>query len=212
MLELDGERKIVTVVDNDTNGAIDIGDAVFLGERERQFPVGSHIVLGGKFYRCQVTPTGEQLTFELIETPKGQIRFNGEQAFVTLEGDDGIWILEGQGGTMLAPVGEFRITAVSVTCKDAQGHLWRLSANAFGPTAPKLRITEDGIPLNLEPLKISLVWNRKGSEFEFSLDIKTANGMSVSNLMVNDERPPEPKLRLIGPDGKVIAEPQFHYG
>lgn len=212
-LMLDGKQTPVTVVDDNTDGVISSGDMILLGEHEwRRLPIAGRIMLNGQLWRFQVAATGERLTLEPIETPKGQIRFSGERVLVTLEGDDGVWILEGQDGTVPAPVSEFRIIEVEITRKDKQGRFWVLSAYASGPAAPKMRITEEGAPLNLEPLKISLVWDRKGNEFEFSLDLKTSNGMSVRDLVVNNRRPPEPKLRLTAPNGKVISEPKFHYG
>ncbi len=88
-----------------------------------------------------------------------------------------------------------------------------MSANAFGPAAPKLSVSESGPILNLEPLKVSLTWNRKDDEIEFSLEIKTVNGMTISGVWFDGfQRPPEPKLRLIAADGKVLDEPKFHYG
>ncbi len=96
---------------------------------------------------------------------------------------------------------------------DQQGRVWHLSANASGPAAPKLVIPKEGATLpSFEPLQISLLTNKTDEGWEFSLELRTANGMVVRGLRVNEFLPPEPKLRLATADGKVVDEPQFHFG
>jgi hypothetical protein len=101
---------------------------------------------------------------------------------------------------------------VNLSRKDAQGRLWTLLAVFPSKQAPKLEIPEEGTTLNLEPLHINLRWDEEDDGLKFSLDITTANGMNVGMLWVDRKRPPEPKLRLTAPDGKVVAELPFHYG
>jgi len=140
------------------------------------------------------------------------VKFQGERLILNVEDKSGRWRIEGQKGELVAPVGDFLLVGIEISRKDKQGRVWRLMANAFGPAAPKLVIPETGATLNFEPLQVSIVYDRKGDEFEFSLDIKTANGMSLRGLTVDYAMPPEPRLRLMALDGKVVAEPQFHFG
>ena len=47
---------------------------------------------------------------------------------------------------------------------------------------------------------------------EISLAITGADGEVVSNLYINGHRPPKPKIKITGPDGKTVAEGDFEYG
>lgn len=205
----------VTIIDANADGLVNQFDLLFVGEEfeRRNLPVSGKIGIDGQFFRFHVPPTGEHLVFEPVQVKSAILKFQGEEILLTLEGNDGQWILEGCNGQVVAPVGEFRLMNVTLFRKDEQGRKWQFSAHAFGPAAPKLSIPEAGTTLNFEPMKVSFVWNRKGDELEFSLDIKTENGMSLRNLSFDGfQRPPEPKLRLAAPNGKIVAEPQFHYG
>ncbi|MFN4180935.1 MAG: hypothetical protein ACK4I8_11520 [Armatimonadota bacterium] len=214
-LQWDGKTVTVTIVDRDANGLVSDWDVLLWddGTGQRSLPVLGRLGIDGRFFRFHVAPTGEQLVIEPVQVKSAVVKVQGDDVSLTLEDDDGQWILEGRNGQVLAPVGEFRLVSVTLSREDGQGRKWQLSADAFGPAAPKLSIPESGTTLNLEPLKVSLIWNRKGDEIEFSLDIKTVNGMSVRGLWFNGfQRPPEPKLRLVAAGGKVIDEPKFHYG
>lgn len=209
----DGKPIPITVVDIDCDGAIGEDDQLIWGEgqEERDLPAVGRIGINGRFVRYRVAPTGEELVIEPMQVPTATVRFQGERLRLMMDGEGGNWMLEGQNGQLLAPIGEFRLMGLELSRKDKQGRLWALRANAFGPAAPKLAISGSGATLTVEPLQISLHYDRKGAEMEFSLDIKTANGMSVSDIMVGEQRPPEPRLKLTA-NGRVIAEPQFHYG
>lgn len=210
----EGKAITVTVEDTDFDGAITTEDRLIWddGQKRSWLPAAGHIGKYGRFFRYEVVPTGERLVIEPISIPSAPVRYEGDVLKLALEGEGGTWIVEGKDGQLIAPVGEFHLTEVLLARRDRQGRLWQLGALAYGPAAPKLTVSPAGATLNLEPLEISVLAHRKGNEFEFSLEIKTANGMQVESLLVDDQRPPEPKLRLTAPNGKVIAEPQFHYG
>lgn len=208
----EGKPITVTVEDSDFDGAITQKDTLFWDDGQDQYwlPAAGRIGKDGRFFRYEVVPTGEQLVIEPFSS--ALVRYEGDVLRLGLEEEGGEWILEGKDGQLIAPVGEFRLSSVTLTRRDKQGRLWQLAASAFGPAAPKLTVSPSSTTLNLEPLGINVLAHRKGNEFEFSLEIKTANGMQVRNLLVDDQRTPEPKLRLTAPNGKVIAEPRFHYG
>ncbi len=214
-LQWGGKTVTVTIVDEDGDGLVSEDDVLLWddGTGQRRLPVWGRLGVDGHFFHFRVAPTGEQLVIEPIQVKSAVVKVQGDNVSLILEDNDGQWILEGQNGKVSAPVGEFRLVSVTLSREDGQGRKWQLRANAFGPTAPKLFVPESGTALNLEPLKVSLIWNRKGNEMEFSLDIKTVNGMSISDLRFEGfQRPPEPKLRLVAASGKVIDEPKFHYG
>lgn len=210
----EGKPITVTLEDSDFDGAITQKDTLFWndGQEQRWFPTAGRIGKDGRFFRYEVVPTGEQLIIEPLSVPSAPVHYKGEGLALTLEEEGGKWFLEGKDGQLIAPVGEFRLSGVLLTRKDKQGRLWQLVASAFGPAAPKLTVSPSGTTLNLEPLDVSVLVNRKGNEFEFSLEIKTVNGMQVGDMRVNNRRPPEPKLRLMAPNGKIVDEPKFHYG
>jgi hypothetical protein len=210
----DGKPVSVSVIDGNCDGRIGEGDSLIWDEggEERHLPAEGQVGINGRFFRYQVAPTGEELVIEPIQVRTAIVKFQGERLTLNVEDKSGHWQLEGQNGELIAPVGNFLLVRLEISRKDKQGRIWRLMANAFGPAAPKLTIPEAGAVLNFEPLQVSLVYDRKGDEFEFSLDIKTANGMSLSGLTVDRRMPPEPRLRLTALGGKVVAEPQFHYG
>lgn len=204
----------VAVMDANGDGIIDSDDHLFFGkEQEWRFPLPTvgHIAINGQFWRYRVAPTGEELVMEPVSVPRATVRFQGERLELIVENKSGRWMLEGQGGQLIAPIGEFQLMRVQLFRKDKQGRLWRLVANAFGPAAPQITFSPSGTTLNIEPLKVGLIYNRNGQELEFSLEVKTANGMAVGDLSVDDKRPPEPRLRLVA-GGRVVDEPQFHYG
>jgi hypothetical protein len=210
----DGKPVSISVFDETCDGRIGEGDSLIWNEggEERHLPAEGQVGINGRFFRYQVAPTGEELVIEPIQVRTAIVKFQGERLTLNVEDKSGHWRLEGQNGELIAPVGNFLLVGLEISRKDKQGRIWRLMANAFGPAAPKFSIPETGAVLNFEPLQVSLVYDRKGDEFEFSLDIKTANGMRLSGLMVDYRLPPEPRLRLTALGGKVVAEPQFHYG
>ncbi len=215
---LDGKPTPIRLIDYNVDGAFDsFFDSIELelGEgRDRLFlRPGTRLGRNGNFLRFKATPTGEQLIVEAIQVPTAILRFSGERVRLGLEDNEGLLVLEGQGGQLVVPIGEFRVIGFEIVRIDQQGRMWRLSANAFGPAAPKLVIPKEGTTLpSFEPLQINLLANETDEGWEFSLELKTANGMKVQNLRVNEFSPPEPKLRLTTADGKVIDEPKFHYG
>lgn len=214
-IQWDGKPVAITIFDANADGLVNEEDFLLWGDEPQglRLPALGRLGIDGRFFRFHVPPTGENLVFEPVQVKSAIVQVQGDEVLLALEGDDGQWILEGRNGQVAAPVGEFRLLSVTLLRKDEKGRKWQLSAHAAGPAAPKLSVPEEGMTLNFEPLKVSLIWDRKGDEFEFSLDIKTENGMSLSDLRFDGfQRPPEPKLRLVAADGKVIAEPQFHYG
>jgi len=210
----DGKPVSVAVIDQNCDGMIGEDDTLVWDEKgeERHLPTKGQVGINGRFFRYQVAPTGEELVIEPIQVRTAKVKFQGERLILNVEDKSGRWRLEGQKGELIAPVGDFLLVGIEISRKDEQGRVWRLMANAFGPAAPKFAIPKNGATLNFEPLKVNLIYDRKGDEFEFSLDIKTANGMSLRGLTVNHRMPPEPRLRLMTLDGRVVAEPQFHYG
>jgi len=216
MIIWDGKLSSVVVIDKNCDGIIGEGDMLIWGEggEERHLPPKGRVGINGRFFRYQVAPTGEELVIEPIQVRTAIVKFQGERLTLNVEDESGRWQLEGQNSKLIAPIGDFRLVTVELSRKDGQGRIWRLIANAFGPAAPKFVIPETGATLNIEPLQVSLIYYRKGEEFEFYLDIKTANGMNLWGLTVNHRMPPEPKLRLMALDEKIIfvTERQFRYG
>jgi len=210
----DGKSVSVAVIDRNCDGMIGEDDTLVWDEKgeKRHLPTKGQVGINGRFFRYQVAPTGEELVVEPIQVRTAKVKFQGERLILNVEDKSGQWRLEGQKGELIAPVGDFLLVGMEISRGDEQGRIWNLMASAFGPAAPKFAIPETGANLNFEPLQVSLIYDRRGDEFEFSLDIKTANGMSLRGLTVDYMMPPEPKLRLISLDGKVVAEPQFHYG
>ncbi|MFA0782601.1 hypothetical protein [Fervidibacter sacchari] len=209
MLLWEGKPMTVVVKDADCDGLIGKGDWLQLGDHSL-LAVGK-IGINGRFFRHRVEPTGKELILEPMQVQTADLRFQGERLGISVERKNERWWLEGEGGELKAPIGSFYLLKVDIYRKDTKGRLWNLSATSFGEP-PNLRILKQGTTLNLEPLRINLQWDEEGDKLIFSLDITTANGMDVVMLLVNEKRPPAPKLRLTTPDGKVIAERQFHYG
>jgi len=216
MIMWDGKLSSVVVMDMNCDGIIGEGDTLIWDEGgdERHLPTKGQVGINGRFFRYQVAPTGEELVVEPIQVRTAKVKFQGEQLILNVEDKSGRWRIEGQKGELVAPVGEFLLVGIEISRMDEQGRVWRLMANAFGPAVPKFAIPETGATLKFEPLQVSLIYYRKGEEFEFYLDIKTANGMSLRGLTVDYRMPPEPKLRLMALDEKIIfvTERQFHYG
>ncbi|MCS7187365.1 MAG: hypothetical protein RMK89_10480 [Armatimonadota bacterium] len=234
-LNWEGKPTPVTVLDRNCDGVITEDDLLILGSWTTQgkqlilshelmelivtgryggqrFPAKVQAGIDGKFFRFDVSPDGEKLTFEPLKVQAATVQFNGERISLMVEGSSGKWLLEGQGGQLIAPVGDFQTLSVRLARKDKRGRIWLVSANAFGPAAPRFSVPISGTTFDIEPLKLTLHYGQRGDQCEFWLDIKTANGMKVDNLVTSSGSPPEPKLRLSSPEGKVIAEPKFHYG
>ncbi len=208
-----GKPTPVMVIDRNCNGAIDSSDTLWIGEEGQieWLSATGQIGISGQFWRYRVAPTGEELVMEPISVPTATVRFQGEYLRLFVENESGKWMLEGQGGQMIAPIGEFLLMGVELSRKDERGRLWKLQADATGPAAPKITISPSGTNVDVEPLKVSVIYNPVERDLEFSLEIKTANGMSIGGLWVNEQLPPEPRLQLVA-NGRVIDEPQFHYG
>jgi hypothetical protein len=52
----------------------------------------------------------------------------------------------------------------------------------------------------------------RGREVSFSLQLSDAAGLGVSNITVDGQRPPAPKLRIRSAAGQEIGCYDFHYG
>lgn len=221
----EGKQIPVTVIDKNCDGVISEDDSLILGSavtkgspilltdfKEKRLPARGQVGINGKFFRFEVSPDGEKLICEPLKVQTATVKFDGEQLMLIVEGGGKKWLLEGKEGKLITPIGEFQLLKVNLTRKDKQRQLWMVEANAFGPAAPRFSIPDSGTMLDIEPLKLSLHYAQKGDQCEFSLDIKTANGMSVNMLLAKGRLPPEPKLRLSSLDGKIVAESKFHYG
>jgi hypothetical protein len=223
----------VALVDNNANGVfndlsttpgggdrllIDLdGDGKFTvntpGDPET-FPLSKLLQIGGEYFTLEVAPDGSRLATAVPPLKFGQVRSDSGAFQVMLASGDGLLRLRSDDGQAKVPVGEYRLAMVWLTRTDGQGRRWELLSYGRGEAGSAVKVAE-GRTTELQlgpPLQAKARAYVRGREVSFSLQLSDAAGLGVSNITVDGQRPPAPKLRIRSAAGQEIGCYDFHYG
>ena len=100
------------------------------------------------------------------------------------------------------PAGKYRLLSWTINRKDAKGAAWELMG--YGSLESSVFAADAAKPITLdvgEPLQASLSASERTNEVGFTVKFTGRAGESI-RFERGNERPPGPKLTLVGLDGK----------
>ncbi len=238
-MSLNGKRYPVALVDENANGLFNempdlersdqfTGDLLLIdfngnGQFDQEYPVSDEVLagaarfmLGGKLYRVQKRADGLAITVTPDNTPLVEVRSDFAQFRLSLINELGVLSVHATTGVAQVPAGRYGVLSWVVQKRDESGRLWQVQGgyNATMPKPPSLEV-KPGAPVRFglsSPLKAGVQVDRIGEDYLFTLLFTTAAGEQISDLTVDDSRPPQPILRLLDADGKELAVLKFEYG
>jgi hypothetical protein len=198
---------------------IDIdGDGKFkksYSDTPEMYHVGKHISFGDTCYELEIAPSGRTITVCETDSPCGYIASEQKGYSAELIGDDGALKLNGGASRIKAPAGEYRFAACSFENKDDRGTAWRIIGRGDW-RQPVITVNPDE-SASLEfgpPLTASLNVAKRGSSFEFGLEIKGQGGetYSAGDFERGRSRVQPPRLEIRDEKGEVVARGRFEFG
>lgn len=210
--------------EEDEGGDLLLVDVNDNGRFEQEYPVpketlycGKWIVVDGRFYELKVHPDGSSFQIAPAKVKLVALRSDYPKFRLLLANDEGILPIESMNGKAKVPEGKYRVLMWSIELRDKKGKPWRVEGRSIGSETkpPEITVSErGGVPFKLNaPLVAKVTSERIGEgEFEFRLEFRTASGEAITDISVNERRPPEPMLRIMDEQGKEVASLKFHYG
>lgn len=232
-IRLGDQSHKVALADNNANGAfndlstmpwdgdrllIDLdGDGKFTVNTEESpetFPLGKLLQVGDRYLGLEVAPDGSRLATAVPELKFGQVQSAAGGFQVWLSSKNGVLRVRSDNGQAKVPAGEYRLVMASLTRTDEKGRKWELTSYTRGEPGPPVKVAESGTTeLKLgSPLQARAEAYVRGREVSFGLQLTDAAGLPLSNLTVDGQRPPAPRLRIRSAAGKEIGCYDFHYG
>jgi hypothetical protein len=194
------------------------GDGEFkksYSDTPEMYHVGKYVSFGDTCYELEIAPSGRTITVREAEAPCGYIASDQKDYSVELIGDDGGLKLNGGASRIKAPVGEYRFAACSFESKDEKGVSWRIIGQGDW-NQPVITVNPDeSASLDFgPPLTASLTVAKRGSAFEFGLEIKGQGGetYSAGNFERGKGRVQPPRLEIRDEKGEVVARGKFEFG
>lgn len=241
-----GRECIVRRTDGDGNGLLaDPQDRLWIDldrngrwdSAEEQFLYAPILVLGAKRYAVHADPLGERLALDELQGT-GSVKLAlgpdlaGRSAGVTatLVGRDGFVVsLQQSGKNAIIPVGEYRLSAVTIGVNSSAGGLpmnYVFSDTNRTQAAVWRRVERDGL-LTLDPIgKLGLEAGfddvtggfRPGEEFRVQPSFHTGDGLRIATVYLGDSATEEDRrsvcgqIRLTKPDGNVLSTNSTGFG
>jgi len=223
LLDLDMDGKFVAnnqasyrdmlAIDLDGNGTYDYTSVA--DEPEFVSPARWIVLPNHRYYELK----SEKLDSAVFSPYAGQLgkivikNLAGHSASVLTEQNEVLPVYV-EDGAIIVPTGPCRIYTYSFFKKDKEGKEWKATASDYN-TKSSVIVTEDK-PIDLgDPtgLKLGVGVNSTRSNFNFSLNLADGLGRSLSSLINgNNERPKEPKLKILDAKGTLVKELSFSYG
>jgi hypothetical protein len=177
--------------------------------------VGKVLLLGKRFYRVAVAPSGSKLRLTPLPLSTGSVASAGPAFRAVLTSDDyGVVVVNGKTDEKIAlPEGKWKLVSYTL---DATAGGGRTALDAtFGSSPPSLVVKKGEtarLPfgktyhavvtaMRIEPAKVSLQLAVAGSGDE-----------RCQSLLVKGSRPPKPHFTIKDRNGKVVQEGDFEYG
>ncbi len=174
-----------------------------------------YIPLKGTVYQMEVEPDGSAVHFTPTELPLGTLVVKeGEGSFFLYGEKLGEWNARGNEKGIPQPADQYKIRSYRWAFTH-HNERWELFVY-FEKEGPALEISKDGVTTwTFEKRLIASLGipaQASSNSYEVSLILKTPDGGTVGFLTKNGQRPPEPKLKILDKNGKVLLTEKFHYG
>jgi hypothetical protein len=195
------------LIDEDADGTYEFDSAAML-----LCFLARYVSVGEDYYEIEVEADGSQMRVAKYAGPVGLLRTSTKGwATMLMSPDGGVAVRDGAREVSL-PAGEYRVFCKSVTRRDAKGRTWRL-----------MTVSEDADPISITPEKPTELL--LGGPLNQVIETQVADGMvsislsltdaahgRVAALMVGDEQPPAPTLKIVSAAGKTVHTGSLEYG
>ncbi len=223
--KLNGKRVRVGLMDERLNGRFGLrfqGSIILDEDVDGKFDMGtgeSHILgkyfrYQGRFYRLQVDENGDWLKIDDAIVPVGKVWSECKDSDLSFQDNDGcLSVSTDSNGVAEVPVGTWWWYGYHAMFKQ-DGKTWRVIGDSQRNIMQCDVGTERTIRLPSLQFTPKLTATVRGREINFEFKLEGRWGEQVSNInQLNPfKQPPEPKLILSGPDGKVLASLDFKPG
>lgn len=196
------------------------GDGEFAGKYptlDETIHCGKRIVVDNQFYDFAARPDGVSFSVAPSQVNLRPIKSEYSRFSLTLASAEGQWPIEAETGEAKAPPGTYQVTTWSLDLKDAKRRTWHMAGHTCGGDAPPPQLTvsePDGGFFKLRaPLLAKVRAERSPEEgYKFQFELRLSAAEHVTDLKVNDAKPPEPLLRILDEKGRQVEKLKFHYG
>ncbi len=177
--------------------------------------VGVTVFRAGGAYFARFMPTPFDPAAYEGETGEVHLTWDGPcELTVFCTTDDRRWLLSGEEGRVVGPVGDYRISSWTLNATDDNGRTWSARGHSWGQQGPsRVRITADD-PVRLEvgpPFTAHLHIDTRGTDrVEISLSIVGSEGASYA--IAPQGRPRAPSFEVLDASGRVIWSDDFEFG
>ena len=218
-----GVKKRCALFDYNANGTFndksmyaDKCDRIRIGEEvaQRECFVGNYIEVDNILYTPEIARDGAFVKLIKAESVKfGSVRLLESVTQISVNGENGLFILKPEKNTASLPVGRYRVHDWAIEREDDNGsRQWKLQGS--GPAgAGTFDITEGKeIMLSIgEPIISTLEVSEKEGTHSFRHTLKGRDGEAIE-LTCNGTRPRAPKVRIITADGTYDRTYSLEYG
>ena len=217
-----GSKKRCVLIDHNANGTFNDKslnpaecDRIRIGKKGvRDFLfVGNYIEIDDVLYRPDIARDGAYIKLSKAEDVKfGNVRLPEMITEFSAGGENGLFTLKPEKGTVSLPVGRYRVNYWAIERKDEKGKKWKMQGEGFSNKGD-FDITEvKEAELSIGEPIISTIepQNRSGTRV-FSHNLKGRLGERIE-LTSDGARPRAPKLHIKSKDGTYDRTFSFEYG
>jgi hypothetical protein len=181
---------------------------------EESQPLGRFVEVGGKYWQLDPSPDGSSVAIAPLDRLLGRIKSAVNDYTLLLTSDDGVLQVRSKNGFANVPAGKYRLYQCNYKMP-VEGKTWTFRGSCGQQGAP-IEVLPDGeinIPFGA-PLTPKIQVNQTGSDLQLSLELRGAGGEVYNDVQMGDnyQRPPVPKVKILGADDKELAQLDFHYG
>jgi hypothetical protein len=227
------QKRRVAFVDADANGLYNdyLKDGFGSGDRmlldvnndgrldgtyngEESMPLGKWVEVGGRYWQLEVAPDGSSVAVEPLDRPLGTVRSEVKDFTLLLSSSQGVLRVRSQKGTALVPAGLYRLSQCSYKLTDNAGRCWEFLGRARNGAVAIEVPPDSDVPVAFGPTLVPRVTaTQAGDELSLNLELRGAGREVYDDVhLANYEKPPVPKVRILGPDERELALLDFHYG
>jgi hypothetical protein len=217
-----GEKKHCVLFDYNANGTFndksaDAGDCDRIrigkqGDQETLF-TGNYIVVDETLYRPEIARDGACIKLSKADEVKfGSITLPESITQLSVNGENGLFVLRPEKGTTTLPVGKYNVHDWAIERQDDKGTNWRLNGSGLGENNIFDVVEDKPAVLTIgEPVIAILDASERQGTHSFQQGMKGRAGERIE-LTRNGARPQAPKVRITSADGTYDRTYSFQYG
>lgn len=194
-------------------------------DRPERNPVSKLLCIDGKFYNMRITPSGDKINITPSRFETGFITNPNDKYEAMVYSDLGFVKIKGAKSEQVPlPEGDWKLLEYAIDATDAnasreKGRQPYTFVTATATTDCKAITVKKGASVELPfgppyAPKVTANSMRSGSDkqLRLSMDLVGSAGESCTNLMVNGNRPDEPRFAIATLGNEVVERGKFEYG